>query len=579
MHRINDLPIRSKFILLYLLGVLVPIGVLLIYVLTNVTAEIRVRETHNAEQSLQRVYTTLNTQFSNVVSLSNAVSSDSQIEGLLARRYETPNAYYSTYYSEMRPILTRYSMAYSQQVTDLTLYTNNPTVFDGGICRHITAALRSQEWFPPQTPADAQLEVYLRQQVGQTSILQLCLTRSLHDQSPYTEVLRIDFNMEPINRLITDERSYLSLYLVAPDGTAVCYPDSLQDIHMSDRSIRPPENTALSMPFGEHTAMQGWKLLANINVEPMQRSIREAVWVGLSLGVVCSVFAGAMALLFSRSIALRSQRLLRHMDSMTAEHFSPIEHEAGRDEIGNLTAHFNAMGTRLSQLINDLYVLQLKQKSLELENVRAELKYLQAQVDPHFLFNTLNAILVLSVRNGHTEEAEIIRALSKLLRRMVDTSRDVVPLGEELDFVRMVLKVEQFRFGDKLRYEFDVTPEAEKRTVPVMSVQGLVENACKHGIQSLSEPGFIHIMARVEADGTLTVEVSDNGVGMKPGKLEELQRQIVSARDIPESVGLQNIYRRLALHYGTAVVLELRLAPEHGMIATIRIPESVVEEG
>jgi hypothetical protein len=92
------------------------------------------------------------------------------------------------------------------------------------------------------------------------------------------------------------------------------------------------------------------------------------------------------------------------MDSMTAEHFSPISRDPGSDEIGELTAHFNAMGTRLKQLINDLYVLQLKQKSMELENVRAELKYLQAQIDPHFLFNTLNAILVLSVRNGHTEE-------------------------------------------------------------------------------------------------------------------------------------------------------------------------------
>ena len=231
------------------------------------------------------------------------------------------------------------------------------------------------------------------------------------------------------------------------------------------------------------------------------------------------------------------------------------------------------MGLRLRQLIDDLYVLQLKQKSLELENVRAELKYLQAQIDPHFLFNTLNAILVLSIRNGHTEEAEIIRALSKLLRRMVDTAHDVVPLREELEFVRMVLKIEQFRFGDKLRYEFNVTPEAEARTVPVMSVQGLVENACKHGVQSLNGQGHIRVGAWVEGDGTLVVEVYDNGVGMRPDRLESLQKQIVSPEDMPESIGLQNIYRRLVLHYGTTVVLQLRGAEERGTIAMIRIPD------
>jgi two-component system sensor histidine kinase YesM len=106
MRRVNDLPIRSKFILLYLLGVLLPIAVLLTYVLTNVTAEIRARETLNAEQSLQRAYTTLNTQFSGVVSLGNAVSSDSQLADFIEHRYDSPVEYYSTYYSEMRPILS-----------------------------------------------------------------------------------------------------------------------------------------------------------------------------------------------------------------------------------------------------------------------------------------------------------------------------------------------------------------------------------------------------------------------------------------------------------------------------------------
>jgi two-component system sensor histidine kinase YesM len=442
----------------------------------------------------------------------------------------------------------------------------------------ITPEVIAQEWYPAETPADARLEAYLRQQVGQTGILQLCITRTLRTNSPFTEVLRIDLNMEPVNRLISDESSFLSLYLVAPDGTAVCYPGSLQDSHIADRSVRPPENTDLGVSFGERTAMRGWTLLANINVEPTQRSIREAVLVGSLLGAVCSLFAGAMALVFSRSIVVRRQRLVRHMDSMTPEHLCPISRDPGSDEIGELTAHFNAMGTRLRQLINDLYVLQLKQKSMELENVRAELKYLQAQIDPHFLFNTLNAILVLSVRNGHTEEAELIRALSKLLRRMVDTAHDVVPLREELDFVRMVLKVERFRFGDKLRYEFDVTPEAEARTVPVMSVQGLVENACKHGVQGIDGQGIVRVSARVDGEGALVVEVSDNGVGVPPGRLSKLQKQIVSPEDMPDSVGLQNIYRRLVLRYGKAAELTLRGAPERGMIATIRVPDDGKEE-
>jgi two-component system, sensor histidine kinase YesM len=572
MRRINDLPIRSKFILLYILGVLLPICVLLIYVLTNVTAEIRTREQHNAEQSLNRVYTTLNTRFSAVVSLSNAISSDSQLETIMERIYDSPTEYYTTYYMGLRQIINRYQLAYDQQVTTLTLYSDNFTMFNGGLNLHIVPEVKKEEWYPTDLSADARLKVYLRQQVGQTSILQLCMTRILYEGSPFTQVLRIDLNMEPIYSMIMEELSYLSIYLVAPDGTAVCYPGSLQDSFITNRTIRPPEQTDLQLSFGDRTAMQGWKLLANINVEHMNQSIRRAVWIGLLLGVVCSVFAAVIALVFSRSIARRSQRLLRHMDSMTAEHFSPISSDSGRDEIGELTVHFNDMGARLRQLIDDLYILQLRQKNMELETVRAELKYLQAQVDPHFLFNTLNALLVLSVRDGHQEEATVLRALCKLLRRMVDTKHDVVPLSEELEFVRMVLTIEQFRFHSKLKYQVNVTPEAQARTVPVMSVQGLVENACKHGVQNMSEQGVISVSAHVEENGTLVVEVSDNGVGLKPSRLEELLRQIKSPEDMPTSVGLQNIYRRLLLHYGNSAGLELKIAEERGMIAMIRIP-------
>ena len=572
MRRINNMPIRSKFIFLYILGVLLPICILLTYVLTNVTSEIRLRESRNAEQSLNRVYSALESQFAGVVSLSNAISSDSQVENLLERKYESPVNYYSTYYLELRPILNRYALAYDQQVTTLSIYSDNFTMFNGGYCLYITPQVQKEEWYPQAVPSDAQLKVYLRKQVGQTNILQLCVTRSLHTGSPFTQILRIDLNMEPITTLIKEESSYLSIYLVAPDGTSVIYPGSLQDSFITDRSIRPPDETDLRVTFSEFAGMQGWTLLANINDENMQRRIRDAIVIGLLLGIISSVFAAVIAIVFSRSIALRSQRLLRHMDSMTAEHFSPITRDPGRDEIGELTTHFNDMGERLHQLIDELYVLQLQKKNMELENVRAELKYLQAQIDPHFLFNTLNGLLVLSVRNGHTEEASVLRALSKILRRMVDTAHDVVPLSEELEFVRMVLTIEQFRFHGKLKYQFDISPEAQKRTVPVMSVQGLVENACKHGVQNLSDQGFISVSAFVEADDALVVEVTDNGVGLKPARLRELLRQIQSPEDMKDSVGLQNIYRRLKLYYGEAVTLELVGAPQRGTIARMRIP-------
>lgn len=105
-RNINDISIRSKFVLLYLLGVLLPIIVLLVYVLTNVTTEIRAREYQNAEQSLVRVYDTLDTQFAGVLSLSNAISSDSKLAGLFSRQYHTAVEYYRTYYNTISSLFS-----------------------------------------------------------------------------------------------------------------------------------------------------------------------------------------------------------------------------------------------------------------------------------------------------------------------------------------------------------------------------------------------------------------------------------------------------------------------------------------
>lgn len=574
-QRIDDLPIRSKFILLFVLGVLLPMSVLMLFVLTTVTGEIRNREMQNANQSMERVFTTLNNQFTGVISMSNAMSADTKLLAPLGIAYQKPWEYYINYYEQIRPSLSRYVYAYSQEVTNVEVYTNNNTTINGGYCMQIRDYLSREEWFHPDVDVTGVMSGYVRQILGKGNSMQISILRAVGSGSPYTMMLKMDLNMDAVNRAIEQERAFLQVYLVAPDGYAISYPDSMDNLRIGRRDRLAPENPDLSLSFSERSATKGWKLVATINKEPMRSNIRQVVWFGLLIGLCCTVFAGLLSLVLARSIGLRSQRLLRHMDRMNAEDFAPIHNGLSHDEIGELMVHFNAMGERLKQLINDLYVLQLRQTSLELENTRAELKYLQAQIDPHFLFNTLNAMLVLCVRNGYADMTEIVRALSKILRRMVDTSHDTLPLREELEFVRMVLKIEQFRFGDKLAYTMDIDEDALSCHVPVMSVQGLVENACKHGVQHLKGQGMVRIAARVER-GVLVITVHDNGVGIEPERLSKLRSEINSPTDMQGSVGLQNIYRRLKLHYGDHVNLTLDASSDGGTVATIRIPQ---EEG
>ena len=568
INRINNLRIRSKFILLYVLGVFLPLSLILMFYTNTVTEEIRSRERKNAEISFERVVGQMEEQFQSVSRLSNAISTDSFIKSLLANEYSDPLQYYSAYYSLLRPQIQRYINAFSQNITYIQVYTNNPTTFSGGVCMSLQGA-DSLAWLVPQTDTPVCVP-YAEQPPGGVRRVQLYLLRWMPGLQPYRGMMKLKLYMEPLQRCLDQEREYLDVYLIAPDGGLVSSTNAVGPLAGEVRSL-PPQEMDMEYSLDRVGGMAGWRIGAVVNTLPMERSVRRAMVICLLTGILCLGFAGVLSYLLSLSISRRSQKLLQSMDSASAEDFHPVDTPVAHDEIGELTVHFNAMRQRLKELIEDVYLLQLRQKNMELERVRGELKYLQAQLDPHFLFNTLNGMLVLCVRNGYTDLAEIVRALSRLMRRMLDTRRDRVTLGEEISFVRMVLQIERFRFGDKLTYEIDIDESLSDYTVPVISVQGLVENACKHGVQPQSGPGIIRIAA-CEKEGMLQVTVQDNGIGMTREQLEELRQNLVSEGPSLGGVGLQNLYRRLKLLYGEDARLSISAKELQGTTVSFTIP-------
>lgn len=200
--------------------------------------------------------------------------------------------------------------------------------------------------------------------------------------------------------------------------------------------------------------------------------------------------------------------------------------------------------------------------TLATELVQARLQALRMQLNPHFLFNTLNAISALIHENPDAADRMIVR-LSELLRRTLDRG-DVqeVPLREELEFLRSYLEIEQMRFPDRLTVTFDIEPKAQDLLVPHLILQPLVENALRHGILPREEAGRVQISARVVDGDQLELKVRDNGSGLAPA----------NGNPGREGIGLQNVRSRLAQLYGAAQQLEIGNAAVGGVEARIRIP-------
>ena len=189
---------------------------------------------------------------------------------------------------------------------------------------------------------------------------------------------------------------------------------------------------------------------------------------------------------------------------------------------------------------------------------RAELRSLQMQLHPHFLFNTLNTVNAL-VRTDPDAAERMIARLGVLLRHALDgVGVQEVPLDEELDMLRTYLEIEQVRFEDRLRVEWDVDAATCAARVPHLLLQPLVENAIRHGIAPRAAEGTIRIAAS-RRNGSLRLAVRDDGVGMRPGAA-------------PEGVGLANTRTRLRMLYGERQSLAVRDAPGGGVHVEIELP-------
>jgi len=208
------------------------------------------------------------------------------------------------------------------------------------------------------------------------------------------------------------------------------------------------------------------------------------------------------------------------------------------------------------------------EKNLELQQMRlneARLAALSSQINPHFLFNTLNSIASL-IRMNPEQARQVIYKLSKILRRLLRQQDNLTTLGEELSFIDDYLAIEMVRFGDKLKFVKEIDPATMDRLVPSMLLQPLIENSIRHGLASKVEGGTIKVRSEM-AGNVLKIFVEDDGVGIPEKRLERLFEQ--------EGVGVNNVNERLKVLYGERYRMWIDSRPGEGTSTGLEIPEQV----
>ena len=209
-----------------------------------------------------------------------------------------------------------------------------------------------------------------------------------------------------------------------------------------------------------------------------------------------------------------------------------------------------------------------------------ELKLLQSQINPHFLYNTLDNIIWLSQADRKEDVASLVMSLSRFFRTTLSGGRDIIPLKEEISHVEAYLQIQQFRYRDILSYRIELPQELTEVPVIKMTLQPLVENALYHGIKYKREMGEIKISARKEGEKAC-ICVTDNGIGMKEEDLEHL-RNLLAGTEKPapdnSGFGIVNVDQRLKLNFGEAYGLTIESVYGEGTTITVHTPGLLPQE-
>ncbi len=309
----------------------------------------------------------------------------------------------------------------------------------------------------------------------------------------------------------------------------------------------------------------GWSIVLFIEESHFFHAVQMLHTNFRSAGIVWLIALIFCTFMLSRYFTSPIRALAQKMEH--AQNFKPVllPSTKRRDEIGKLVSSYNAMTQRNHLLIEEVKAIELHKKELEM-------KMLQSQIAPHFLYNTLACISSLAKQRMTAEVVQTVKSLVGLLSFSFDRTQSTVKLKDELEVLRMYVQIQQVRYGDKISLTERIDPEALEAPILKLTLQPIVENAIFHGLAPRKAPGTVRVTANMRR-GKLLIFVRDDGNGMPPALARRLlQDDPAPAAGKFTSIGLKNVNERIRLYHGNRYGLRIRSIPGVGTVVRIVIP-------
>ncbi|HWR24563.1 MAG TPA: sensor histidine kinase [Feifaniaceae bacterium] len=564
---------RTRLVALYILIALIP---LVLFALVSGAVSIsRAQNTaasHTA-QMVSQVSNSIDVYIRSIDKLANLISLSLQREAASGAQSAYPRAALTS---------ALYDVAASHpEIAGILVAMEDDTCIPVGMSRISRDPFREEEWYKraARTPADIALvnsiagrNVTLNGDTSTDNVFSLAKAVTDPDTGEVLGVVlfdvRHDILKDSISSITIGENGFV--FVTDAEGNIIYTP--LNDIVYR---VNPQWLTAgdaifpVSIRNAEYqihvrsSPYTGWKTVGVFALKEVMGNVNSMLAM-LTVAMLVSVaIISLVALPLSNSVTkplLKLQRLMKQAESgdLTV-HFNTQYH----DEIGELGNSFNHMLSRIDELIHQVYEEQRHKRD-------AEMKSLQEQIKPHFLYNTLDTISWMAREYEAADIVQLVDALTSMYRIGLSQGRDVITVEEEVRHVSNYLYIQEIRYKSKLKYRIETDPATLSVEVPKLILQPLVENAIYHGIKKKRGGGTVVIESERKGDH-IRLTVRDDGAGMDAAQLAALRAGLGEERG-QQSFGLYYVKERIRLYYGTDYSIAVDSAPEEGTSVTISLP-------
>ena len=380
-------------------------------------------------------------------------------------------------------------------------------------------------------------------------------------------VLRLDISYETLanylNQLQLGEKGFA--FIVNDQHEFVYHPEHTVYSSFSEmQAMKPYIETGQGYTLDHQSYVSqekiegtDWTVLGVSSLEKLDQVRTQLLWTLLGASVT-SLLACLFLVWFSLKRFIAPLKDLRKtMLEIGSGSQNLRAKEAGAQELRELTRQFNAMLDQVDQLMEDV-------RKQEETTRQYELQALSSQINPHFLYNTLDTIIWMAEFKDSQRVVEVTKSLATYFRLALNQGKDLISLSDEINHVRQYLFIQKQRYGDKLEYEIDENPAFDNLVLPKLVLQPLVENALYHGIKEKEGQGHIRVSVQKQNSG-LVIRIEDDGVGFQAAT-DNSQSQLKRG-----GVGLQNVNQRLKLHFGEHYQMKIDSAPSKGTTVEIYI--------